>query len=204
MPEINAHLADFWVNPPFLDINPIPATVDASFFSSEGPGAASALFDVPAWTYDAIMAIGIAMCTGSNSTSGYPPLPQHRELYEAMLHVDFQGLSGRVKFSEDGDRDPTTEWVELKNFVWTADGEVEKHSVGSYITNRAWALDGREVSLGLWFFLGVIFMLIILIYLVFTLWCVLYIHISLALCVPTQQMQYPPNNSLNIFYFKLH
>lgn len=66
-----------------------------------------------AFAYDAVMALGMAMC----ATDPTGPVPTGEQLVENLrTAVDFKGLSGRVKFLETGDRDPLTVSYRFTNF----------------------------------------------------------------------------------------
>jgi hypothetical protein len=66
------------------------------------------------WAYDALAAIGLAGCAAAAQTQN---VPRGAVLLNALRDVQFMGLSGLVKFTADGDRDPSTTIYVLNNFV---------------------------------------------------------------------------------------
>jgi hypothetical protein len=57
-------------------------------------------------------------------------MPTGKALYDELLRVDFDGLSGRIRFTEKGDRDPTLFVYRLMN--WDKNGDIQM--IGSFNT----------------------------------------------------------------------
>jgi len=94
-------------------------------------------FPVWAWAYDAVMALGVAACglkTSSNFTG--------TDLYNALLKVDFEGMSGRVRFDPaTGSRYVDALIPDLVNWITdsTTGFVVADNNAATYVaTTAAW------------------------------------------------------------------
>jgi len=85
--------------------------------------------------YDAIMAIGLAACTDQSST-----MPADGEEFSELIRaVKFEGLSGRVEFTETGDRNESATTFTVSNWQLKEDGSLQLVPVGEYLTaNDVW------------------------------------------------------------------
>jgi hypothetical protein len=102
--EVNKYLPSYTISfPGGIPSYQIPN--DAWFSSNANFGP------VAGWTYDAVIAIGIAACNGMVNDT----IPSGSDLRTNLRNLDFTGLSGRVKFLDDGDRDPLTAAYTLSN-----------------------------------------------------------------------------------------
>ncbi len=91
-----------------------------------------------AFEYDAIIAMGIAYCkanaTGKASGS---------TTFEELLKLDFVGMSGRVKFLENGNRDPATITFLLDNLrpdESSTEGPLKRKAAGSWTQESGWEI----------------------------------------------------------------
>lgn len=137
IPFINAHM------PPFgkkdnLDSclnSPFDNSINASFFNA----TVTRLAIQWGYTYDAVMALGFATCALEKRS--IPP-SNGTELWNEIRKVDFEGLSGRVRFTPAGDRDE--DYLSFRLTNWYVDkgngGAFLRKNVGFLGLNGKWNL----------------------------------------------------------------
>ena len=115
--------------------DPIPK----SYLDGSTPGL---IEDIWAWTFDTVITGGLALCNLYPNES----LPQSnisitssaqftfgKALYNEIMNLDFDGLSGRVNFDKStGDRNPLTSYCVIYGFTRTGVGEILSNSIGSW------------------------------------------------------------------------
>jgi hypothetical protein len=103
---------DFWIYfESVRELRPLlPRPIPFSFY----PEDVAKLFQLQQlWTYDAVMAYGLAACQTSNETLFSGP-----ELYDLIIRLNYTGASGTIKFNtETGLRDATSADYYLANVI---------------------------------------------------------------------------------------
>ena len=119
--------------------------------STLGGSTADYAFDIWTYTFDAVIAAGLALC----ELSPTDPLPVNIDpdfeaaLYNKMVNIRFSGLSGNVAFDNiTGDRDSQSLRFNLINFKRdTDDATVTFTSVGEYNHNTdKWDIELDQVQ----------------------------------------------------------
>lgn len=123
------------------------AQLGANFFAEQTePYRNVAGYQMWSLAYDSVISLGFAACSRWNSTL---KLPRGRDLMNNIgNYVDFQGLSGRVKFEKSGDRVASTITFQLTNWRYSLQTPygIEEAVVGVFnSTLRKFDLNGRVV-----------------------------------------------------------
>ena len=120
-----------------------------SLFSPEfGAYSNPYMQNVGSYEYDAMAAVGLLAC--KVAPTGALPAKFGTKLWEAATSstFEFEGLSGVVRFDENGDRDKRTANIQLFNVLQAADGTFSESLVASYDGTRApaWAWEGGSMA----------------------------------------------------------
>ena len=119
-----------------------------SLFSPEfGAYSNPYMQNVGSYEYDAMAAVGLLAC--KVAPTGALPAKFGTKLWEAATSstFEFEGLSGVVRFDENGDRDKRTANIQLFNVLQAADGTFSEPLVASFDGTRApaWAWEGGSM-----------------------------------------------------------
>jgi hypothetical protein len=101
--------------------------------------------DVWAWTFDQVLAVGLAIC----QLRPTDPLPSTldssfgEQLYNKIINLDFKGLSGEVNFNtETGDRSPNSADYVLYNYKRVTEFEIQPLVLGAWMAQLDdWKID---------------------------------------------------------------
>lgn len=116
-------------------LNELPVKIDQNFFN---PITAESMKLNPdaVYAYDAYMALGIAACKKDKGVT----LPIGMEYFNILVNsVDFEGLSGRVTFNANGDRDVSFLKYKLIQFMQRETNSWRLLKLGTY-ENATWSL----------------------------------------------------------------
>jgi ABC-type branched-subunit amino acid transport system substrate-binding protein len=103
----------------------LPNSSKSTFFQD----TTNLAFDVWGYAYDAVIAYGMAACNSyrksTTTTTKSFTMPREEELYKALLQVEFDGLSGRVTFDENGDRPPHSLTMIMRSVIKNGSNAME-------------------------------------------------------------------------------
>ena len=105
--------------------------------------------DIWAYTFDIVIAAGLAVCHATPTQ----PIPSaldstfNQAVFEELLKVNFQGLSGPVSFKPNGDRDQASARYVLTNFKRGGFQSVTASSVGEWDhSTGTWSIEMASVQ----------------------------------------------------------
>jgi hypothetical protein len=84
---------------------------------------------VGAYAYDGVVALALAL-SAAGAVHGTTDVIDGNAVHQKLLTTNFEGASGRILFTNDGDRNPATAGFVMRNLVFdTAASVVEEHVV---------------------------------------------------------------------------